>query len=157
MTPATPGRILGDDRRFFANADEGDGWELRYIENVRWGLLWSKAIYEFSLLQPSPLTWRDEAGWWRPDQHEARTDLGSIPPPLRGALPHDQFPRSYVFHDSAWRHGGLWFAPTIFGPWGFCDLTKCEANAMLRRWVHAEGARAATWPIWLGVSIGALL
>jgi len=141
----------------FLNTVEGKGWDLHWLRNERWGWVWSKAIYEFSLIYPDALTWQDESGYWRPDQHEAETDLGSIPPPLRGMLPHDQFIIPFSFHDSAWRKGGLWFCETLDGEWRFSELSLREANHMLRRWVKARGGRAAQWPILVGAFIGRVI
>jgi len=141
----------------FLNTAEGQGWDLHWIRNERWGGFWSKAIYEFSLIHPDPLTWEDDAGYWRPDQHEAETDLGSIPPPLRGILPHDQFIIPFCFHDSAWRKGGLWFCNELDGEWRFIQLSRRRSNMMLKRWVRSMGGVFAQWPILAGVCIGLVL
>jgi hypothetical protein len=138
----------------FLNSAEGEGWNLHWIRNDRWCWLWSKAKYEFALVYPDPLTWQDDAGYWRPDQYEAETDLGSIPPPLRGIMPHDQFIVPYCFHDSAWRKGGLWFCKTLDGEWRFIRMGRNRSNMMLKRWVRSMGGVFAQWPILIGVSIG---
>jgi len=118
------------------------------------GLLWSKAIYEVKLLYPDALTWKDETGYWRPDKHEAETDLGSVPPPLRGWLPHDEYVLCYIFHDSACRKGGLWFCEALDGEWRFVEVSVRDANLMLKRWVKARGGKVAQWPILAGVFLG---
>jgi len=142
----------------FINAAEGKGWDLHWLRVERWGWFWSKAIYEFSLVYPDALTWHDGlGGYWRPDQLESETDLGSIPPPLRGIISHDRFIIPFCFHDSAWKHGGLWWATSIEGPYQFVAMSTSTANDMLMMWIYDRGGRFVRYPIRVGVWIGRLL
>lgn len=142
----------------FVNHRAGDGWAITPVRLERWGLLWRKRIWEFRLLYPNPLAFRDADGnLWQPDRHEAETDLGSSPPPIRGLFPQDEFPLSFIFHDSAWRKGGLWRN----GEW--VPLPRMRSNRMLRDdWIPAEvrlsgGSNWRRWPVYAGVQIGALI
>jgi hypothetical protein len=143
----------------FHNATPGEGWRLHWLRTERWGLLgiWRKTIWEFCLIYPAPLTWEDGNGFWQPDRHEAETDLGTVPPPLRGLFPHDEFPRSYCFHDSACGHGGLYHSDSLTGEFTFRKVSRTMADRMLRDMVRVEGnGTVRRWPVWVGVRIGAL-
>jgi len=138
------------------NGEEGVGWNLFYKDVERWGWFWTKTIYEFDLLYPNPLTWQDDDGYWQPDRHESDQDLGSIPPPLRGLFAHDRFIREYIMHDSACKHGGLWWtADPVRTPFGFRPIKRIDADKLLRRQIEIAGGKYAQWAIYAGVRIGA--
>jgi hypothetical protein len=142
-------------RGTFYNACEGEGWNLTFQYVRSWLGLWTKTIYSFELLYPTPLTWGDARGFWQPDRREDETDLGSIPPPLRGIMPHDQCIRAYCFHDSAWRHGGLWRADALDGVYRFQPLSVWDSNRMLADWVEVEGFPIRRHLVLFGVTLGA--
>lgn len=141
----------------FLNHHAGQGYILDPLRVERWGKLWRKRIWMFRLCYPHPLTYRDGNGCdWQPDRHEDETDLGSIPPPLRGLFPQDEFPLSYIYHDSACRRGGLWLVNTTPT---FITMNRREADTLLRdEWIPAEvrlsgGSTWRRWPVWVGLSI----
>jgi len=130
-----------------------DGFKLTWLRNEKWGFLrWSKSIWMFELDEEFPLMWYDGKYYWQPNKNEAETDLGSIPPPLRGILPHDEFPRSFCIHDSACKKGGLWRSETgEAGTFVFTLLTMRVANLMLKDMIKAEGGRFKQYLIMVGV------
>lgn len=142
----------------------GEGYILDRLRLERWGRFWWKSVYSFRLIPEHPLAFRDREGnLWQVDRHEAETDLGSIPPPVSGFFPAAEWQLSYIYHDSACRHNGLWFkAKGSLGPFEFKALTRSEIDQMLRdEWIPAEarlvgGAPVRRWPVWAGVRIGAL-
>ena len=149
----------------FMNHRMGEGYLLDFHRMQRWGFFWVKRIWEFRLAPEHPLTFVDRFGdEWQPDRHEEETDLGSEPPPLRSWFPHDEHPLSYLFHDSACRHAGLWWrvvgAPEA-APFVFLPVSRREADYKLRaEWMPTEsalsgGRRWVRWPVWVGVRIGA--
>lgn len=143
------------------NSGNGWGWELNPLRMERWGWLWRKRVWEFRLVPAHALGFENAQGRWQPDRHEEETDLGSIPPPLRGWYPQDEFPLSYIFHDSACGHGGLWLRPPGAREYQFEALTRAEADRRLRdEWIPAEvalsgGSAWRRWPVWVGVRLGA--
>lgn len=102
------------------------GLTLRWLRTERWCYLWRKAWYEGELHPYTPLMWWDEELqlFCMPDRHAAETDLGSIPPPLRGAFPQDEFPFAYYFHDRGYGEGGLYVAPTLDAPFKFREFSR---------------------------------
>ena len=148
----------------FLNARSGYGYTLdpRRVEIGRTG---RKRWYEFRLIPEHPLAFADpDGGLWQPDRHETETDLGSVPVPMRGAFPQDEWLYSYIFHDSACRHGCLYFAVCWSDPFARVSMTRRQADAMLRDWwIPAEAAQTPglersawrRWPVWVGVRAGA--
>ena len=108
------------------------GLSLHYIETQRWGRLWRKTWWEGQLSLYFPLMWQSTATGriYMPDRHEQRTDLGSIPPPLQSLFPHTEAPYAYYCHDSAYRHGGLWTADTLDGPWTFATMDRAAVDKL---------------------------
>lgn len=137
----------------------GAGFSGKYdIEPLEWSGGWfGKQLYEFQNYMPDPLTCVLPCmRIVRPDRHFT-TDLGSVPKTLQALAPiyfaKDRFPKSYIFHDSHYKHGGGWFA--IKGGWEFRRLTRKQADDILREMVLLEGgSRIAARLIWAGVRAG---
>ena len=126
---------------------DGDHWQ---------GGFWGKQIYEFRNNRRTPLTATCGIVQYKPDNHFF-TDLGSVPLTLQYSLPKwfakDRYIRAYIFHDSAYKHGGVWVC--INGKWTFRNLTRKQADDMLYHMLIAEGAsKANARAIWLGVRAG---
>ena len=102
---------------------------------------WHPRLYEFTASLEWPLTYIDACECsWQPDRHFL-TDMGSIPRIVQGlpGLGKDDRLCSYLLHDSAYVHGGLWRSPcTTFG-YSFHALTKAEADRLLYYMLRAEG------------------
>jgi hypothetical protein len=123
----------------FKNAIEGQGWDMHWLRNEHWGRFWTKAIYEVRPIEPDPVTWCTPEGYYRLSPEPRDSDLGSIPPPLRGRFPHDQFPLCYIFHDEARATGRLWFSAAFDGPYERIPVAPLAADAMLYRMVRTQG------------------
>lgn len=147
-----PGELRTCDRGTLINAFHG--YDTHWLRTEKWGwfwpFTWCKAIHSFQLHRLHPLTWVDRNGMhYQPDRHEQETDLGSIPPPLRARFPQDEYEPAYVFHDSAYRHGGLYTSVTLDGPYKFTRMTRKEADDLLADIIYALGGgackRATIW------------
>jgi hypothetical protein len=123
---------------YFLNAQEGTGYNLRHIRDERWGFFWYKSIYEFTLVEETPLTLVTDEGYFQPDRHQAETDLGSVPPPLHGIISPTHFRLEYLFHDNIVSKGGLWFCKVLDGVYGFKEITFRQGNIMLHSMVRAK-------------------
>jgi hypothetical protein len=110
------------------------------------------AIYEFRLDADTPLTFAGADGvLWRPDRYFL-TDLGSVPKVLQIALPKDEC-LGYLFHDSAYAHGGLWCS-FLGSAWAFTKMDRSEADALLRAMVAAQWGWPKAAAVWAGVRLG---
>jgi hypothetical protein len=126
--------IIRSDRGTLLNYRHG--LTIVHLYTEKWGpfwpLKWSKDWFEVTLHRTHPALWQDPTGrFWMSDKHIAKTDLGSVPPPLRGAYPHTEFPVAYVMHDDSYNHGFLWSAETLAGPWEKVAVTRKEADDRL--------------------------
>ena len=147
-----PDEVLACSRGVLINFRHG--LTLNYLETTRWGLLWRKTWWEGQLDPVTPLMWQDEDGrYWMPDRHEARTDLGSIPPPVQSWFPATEMPYAYYTHDSGYRHGGLWVAETLDGEWRFQRLSRARLDDMC---LSAMPEAAGIWACRRGVIWGAV-
>jgi hypothetical protein len=111
--------------------------------------------YEFTLSHHTPLTfWSQERGKYiRPDRH-GFTDMGSIPVGLQWLFQKDAFLVSYIFHDSAWREGGLYFSDAYGGPYIYQEMHRSSANGLLVEMIEAEGGMWITRNvIWAAVTV----
>lgn len=130
------------------------GYSLFKLRDERYAFLFSKAIYEFTLDPDDPLTYTFPDGRrLRPDRH-CETDMGSTPHLLRLFFPKDRFLLSYIFHDSAYRHGGLFMAKPTSCIFEFVEMTRKQKDLFLLYAMRAEGG----WPwdryfIWSQVRI----
>jgi len=120
------------------------GFRRDKLRNQRYLLLFHKAVYEFTLDSVAPLTFHLPSGVRiQPDRHLAETDMGSTPASLQLFVPKDRFLLSYLFHDSAYHHGGLYMAyPPYSDEFNFQPMSQFEADCLLRTMVRAEGASA---------------
>jgi len=119
------------------------------------GGFFGKEIYEFTNSALDPLTYSDDI-MLRPDNH-FMTDLGSVPKLLQATAPiwfaKDRFPRSYIFHDSGYKHSGHWVA--VKGGWHFVKMTRKQVDRYLREMILAEGgSRSAANLVYAGVRAG---
>lgn len=147
-----PDEVISTDRGVLVNYKRG--YDLHWLRSERWALFWSKTIYEIEIHPMAPMTFRNCDGYWQPDRHAAETDLGSIPPPLRAWFPQDEYAPSYIFHDSAYREGGLYYSATLDGPYTFKRLTRKYADDMLADTIHVLGGWACRrGPIWAAVRL----
>lgn len=152
------GELRTCDRGTLVNTTHG--YDLHWLRNEKWGLIWpltwSKAIHSFKLDERHPITWVDRnGGHWQPDRHENETDLGSIPPPLRSCFPQDEYEPAYIFHDSAYKHGGLYFSVTLDGPYRFVATSRRQADDLLADIICALGGGACRrGTIWTAVRLG---
>ena len=138
-----------------------NGYKLKWLRNEfwpskSWPSIYRKAIREFRINEEHPLTYMAQDGCLlQPDRHMAETDLGTIPPPLRGLFPHDEFERSHILHDSGYRYGGLYLAYGLEQPFIFCKMSRAFIDEVLIESIIADGGtRARARTIWLAVRIG---
>lgn len=128
------------------------GYMLWILRREKRFLLPDKTIYGFQLNLEHPLTFHTPDNLrLQPDRHEDETDFGSIPYLLQVIFPKDQFPLTYFFHDSGYRHGGLWTAgpdPASRGYAGtrdvefvFVKMTRLELDRLLKSTIRVEGGR----------------
>ena len=104
------------------------------------GIRRKRKQYEFTLDAQSPLTFAPNPVLYiRPDRH-GLTDLGSIPEQLEPFICRSRFEPSFILHDSACVHQGLYFSATYDGPYTFCRISSHSAAKLLRKCVRAEGA-----------------
>jgi len=105
---------------------------------------WSQRPYKFTNNEVDPLTFLSSDGaQYQPDRHFS-SDGGSIPIFIQAipAFQHDRYFRSYLFHDSACIHKCVFVKYDIL----FIkqDISRHEANFMLRDMLLAEGATMVT-------------
>lgn len=118
---------------------------------------YGKMIYEFTICEHNPLTFRHPDGlYYQPDRHFL-SDQGSIPHILQRYLPKDQFPRSYYVHDSMCEHEGAYVSGSnLPGSFDFLRMSRKQVDDALRVMVRAEGGSwGRAYAIWLGVRAGA--
>ena len=120
------------------------------------GGFFGKELYEFTNDDADPLTCELGCRLIRPDHHYL-TDLGSVPKTLQYICPKwfakDRYPRSYLFHDSAYKHGAIWIG--VPGGWKKVKATRKEVDQMLYDMIILEGgSRANARTIWMGVRAG---
>lgn len=125
---------------FFENPQ---GYEAPKLRDERYLFFFSKTIYEFTLKPDAPLTFHHPDGSRiQPDRHEMETDLGSIPLTAQIFIPKDRFLLSFFFHDSGYKHHGLWFSQPGQEVFTFRLCTQWEIDNLLWRMVGAEGGNA---------------
>lgn len=106
------------------------------------GIIFKKAIFEFSLESP-PLMFKDKSDdIWMTDRHFF-TDWGSIPTILQPIIPKDLY-LGYLFHDSAYGHHGLWVCRKSQNIFIFQPLTMTESNKLLYEMMLAQNALSLT-------------
>lgn len=120
------------------------------------GGFWGEQIWQFTNSARNPLTYTEGLVQYRPDRHFF-TDLKSTPTMLQAIAPQwfakDGFPRSTIFHDSAYVHHGVYVS--VHGVFEFRALTRKQADEMLYNMVLAEGgSKTAAMLIYAGVRAG---
>ncbi len=119
------------------------GYKAPWHHNESSLIFFRKAIFEFSLDSKAPLIFEDKDGnWWMPDRHFF-TDWGSIPITLQWLIPKDTY-LGYLFHDSGYKHHGLWFSEAGYQKFCFKKLTMTQANELLYDMMLAQGAWKVT-------------
>ena len=119
------------------------GYELDKVRSERYMLIFPKAIYEFNLDEREPLTLVLDTGYMmQPDRHMAETDMGSIPVPLQPLFPKDEFLLSYLFHDSGYKHGGLYVRKPGDADYVFNVMSRDDIDKLLRFMIKTEGGGA---------------
>jgi len=145
--------VVGENLMYFANPE---GYVLKKIRNERRLFFPDKAIYRFTLDQGSPLTFCANSGADYQPNRQYETDMGSIPLFLQWRIQKDRFLLSFLFHDSAWTHGGMWVRNKYSEEFRFVDMSRWQSNMLLSSMVRCEGAtRRELGYIMAGVSIGA--
>ena len=118
------------------------GYALKPTPQFTPGFLFAggRRIYEFTLDYFDPLTFYDADTqlFVQPDRH-GFSDMGTISRLCQLVVPKDQFIDSFVMHDSACVHHGLYIARLSTGPFLFHPMHSHEVHALLGRMVHAEG------------------
>jgi len=114
--------------------------------------------FEFTLDESGPLTLCCVCDGFefyaQPDRH-GLTDFGSIPEWFRGIVSETYAPASFIIHDSACREHGLYFAPTMLGPFKFQGMCSPAVHRLLRLCVVAEREnRPMAGLIWAAVRTG---
>lgn len=106
-------------------------------------------LYIFKLDPEQPLQFKLVTGAYVQPDRTFQTDMASIPKILQWipGLEKDSYLAPY-FHDSAYRHGGIWIDGKKV------ELTRKEADELLRDMLRCEGARIASWVYWAGVRMG---
>jgi hypothetical protein len=118
------------------------GLTLNWLAVEPWCGLWKKVYWEGQVHPRHPLMWEDRKTGllYMADKHRARTDLGSIPPPVQQYFPPAEAPYAYYPHDSGYKDGGLWVAPSLDAPWTFKAMSRKELDVMcLCNMLHAGG------------------
>ena len=106
-----------------------------------------------------PLTFHHPDGRHiRPD-NRFKMDFGSIPLLAQIMAPATfspyRFRKSYTFHDSGYRHKGLWVYDADPARWEFRAMTRREIDDLMAVMIRAEGGRLLqAGPVWLGVRLG---
>jgi hypothetical protein len=106
-----------------------------------WGCFWKVDKWEYFAHPDKPLTFITPTGVEiQPDKH-FHTDFGSIPPPLMAfpSLSRTRFFHSYLFHDSGYRHKGLWVRDSSLVPFAFKKMTRLELDEWLWIWIGSQG------------------
>lgn len=123
-----------------------------------WGLWW-RTVREFRLTPgEAGLYFVDDLeAWWRPDK-VFWSDGASVPPPAT-AIPgfqHDRYLGAY-YHDSGYKHGGLWRSVDCGKTWMFIRMPRREIDDLFEETMRHDpfrpGHPAATITIWAFVRV----
>ena len=117
-----------------------------------------KRLYLYEADPKKPLTFHHPDGYLiRPDK-KFKTDMGSVPLFLQWIcsplFAKDRWLRSYLFHDSAYCHKGLWFAKHDPNKFEFCKISRKEADGLLKLMIKSQGGNLSSPAVRLGVRIG---
>lgn len=116
------------------------GFDLGKLRDERRGFILAPlTIWEFRLDPEHPLTYITKQGLRiQPDRHVAETDMGSIPAILQPWISPSRFLLSYLFHDSAYHHHGLYVLVHRHG-YVYDPMTRKAADQLLREMIRVEG------------------
>lgn len=123
-----------------------------------WCFFWKVDEWIYYADPINPLTYVAPDGTEMRPNKKFYTDFGSIPPPLMAlpSLGRTRFIHTYLFHDDACRHGGLWWKKPGKSIFIFQSMSRDESDEWIKLWVGADGGNA--WQrqiIYRGVRIGA--
>jgi hypothetical protein len=113
-----------------------------------------RAIFEFTSEAVAPLSYETDTGRMiRPDRHFF-TDGGSVPLLAESLIQRDAFLPAYLFHDSAYEHGGLFECPQGSDIFTFRPYTRAEADELLRQQIlDLAGTATEARVVWLAVRL----
>jgi len=94
----------------------------------------------FTLNLDSPLTYHDGNGGKLQPNRRYKTDLGSIPKVLQVFVAPDKYKLAFLFHDSVWDHGGIWYCAPGYEEYSFVPISRRASNRRLRDMIIAEAA-----------------
>ncbi len=100
----------------------------------------SSGEFMFRLNLDSPLTYHDGKGGKIQPNRKYITDLGSVPKPLQTFVAPDKYKLSFLFHDSAWEHGGLWYCAPGYEEYVFIPTSRRSSNRLLKAMIPVEAA-----------------
>ena len=117
--------------------------DLRDTGRKTGGFPWyrKRTLYEYTADPCNPPTFCVEPHTFiQPDKHFF-TDMGSVPEALQAIVPKDLHLPSFILHDSACGHKGLWYADALQGPYIFRRISSREAARLLGMSLYAAGYR----------------
>jgi len=119
--------------------DNPQGYAIHKLKDQPYLGVLSKAVYQCVINFAHPLTYHDAKGRRYKTQPVFKTDMGSTPIITRHFFPKDRYLVSYLFHDDAWRSGGLFVAQPGEDDYTFERITRTQANKLLGTMIMAEG------------------
>jgi len=119
--------------------DNPQGYCIRKVRDRPYLGIFSKAVYQAVMDKEHPLTYHDADGRRIRTQGVFKTDMGSTPIVTRHFFPKDRYLVSYLFHDDAWRSGGLFVAEAGEDEFNFQAISRTQANKLLGLMIKAEG------------------
>jgi hypothetical protein len=117
------------------------GYSCEKLTDVSWCWFWDASLWLVDMLQPYPLTYRDDNGkLYRTFLETFKTDFGSIPAPVRGlpGMSSDRFLLSYLFHDCAYQTHHQLVSIDNGKTWQPEALTRQQADQLLREMISNE-------------------
>ena len=143
----------------FVNWQQNVGYHLEFT-GIKNGFLGSQTPhYRIQLNQKHPLRFLFEDGSSIMPANCSPTDQGTIRPFfVRRWINKDRFLLGFLFHDSAYSTGGFWFRANKDTEWAWLDVTRFQADALLRTMCQCDIVPCGWWKanlIWTGVRFGA--
>ena len=97
------------------------------------------AEYLFTLDLVNPLTFHDGKGGKYQPNRKYKSDMGTIPKLLQRIVAKDKYLLSFLFHDSCWEHGGVWYCAPGYETYAFVKMNRTTSNRLLKDMVLVEG------------------
>lgn len=142
------------------NAEEDFGYRLTNKRVVRGWLRRAKMVWDFEPVPEHPLAFIQADGTMIAACSFDATDQMSSPVFSQGWLPKDGQVGPYL-HDCAFRVGGLMFRYRGEADWKFRQITRREADALLKAMVQVDPIFKVgwflSWVVWAGVRARVLL